>query len=71
MDAGLLVGSCTKAVLDEVIHLILGAMPEGYVVVAEPRSETGFLIPYHERKGSELVDLDGIFLRRILTKSKR
>lgn len=60
METGLLVGSCTRPLLDEVVAILRVNEEEGFVLVAEPKSETGFLVPYFKRRNCELVDYDGV-----------
>lgn len=69
MEIGLLVGSCTKPIIDEIVQAMHRRKVEGFVLLADSTSETGFIIPYFQKKGWDLEDFDGVFLAKKLLQS--
>lgn len=69
LEAGFLIGCASKPLQDEVVNLMQEALTEGYLIVSDATSESGFAIPYFSRKASKLVDFDGVTLVKKLLES--
>lgn len=69
MERGLLVGSCTKVHLEDILRVMRESKPKGWLVVSDTKAETGFEIRYYCRKDSQIADFDGVFLPITLKKS--
>lgn len=59
-DAGLLIGTCQKPLLDEVVQVMSEAEISGFVVTSRDREECGYVVLYYSILGVRLVDFDGI-----------
>lgn len=70
LEAGLLVGSCTRPLLNEVLSILRDSGVKGYVLLPEPKSEAGFSVPYFSRDGHDLLDSDGVVLVRTREQSE-
>lgn len=69
LDSGILVGACTRPLLDQVVALLQSHEVNGFVVLSNPQAEAGFSVPYYRRMARILVDFDGVLLVESLVNS--
>lgn len=60
VDAGLLVGSGNRELIDEVAGSLSRQKPKGLMIVSDVRSESGFCFRYFCIDGKEIIDFDGV-----------
>lgn len=71
LDAGILVGSCSRPLLDQVLTLLEAHEVNGFAVLSDPGEEAGFSIPYYRRKARKIANFDGVVFVESLVDSVR
>ena len=69
MDAGMLVGSGNKRLIEEVEDSLRTSNARGFLIVSNTRNESGYEVKYYRMDDERLIDFDGIVLLEKAVKS--